>query len=92
MEEQLVYVVSSDGKLSLQSRTPLDGKEERRFAISPEGNYLNLAGQVSNLVSIIKRDLSTGALTKTINKYPGNKASCISFVSYEKYLAPERTK
>jgi 6-phosphogluconolactonase len=81
VDELLVYAVSEDGKLELQSRTPLEGKEARHFAISPDGNYLVVAEQVSNFVSVFMRDPSTGALTKTANKYPINQASCISFLS-----------
>jgi len=79
VEELLVYSVSPDGKLKLASRTPLAGKEARHFAISPEGGYLVVAEQSTNVTSLFRRDELTGTLTRTESKYPVNKASCISF-------------
>lgn len=78
-EEILVYKVSSDGQLSLVSRTPLGGKEARHYAISPDGGYLVVAEQATNFASVFRRDQVSGALTPTGKKYPVNKASSISF-------------
>jgi DNA-binding beta-propeller fold protein YncE len=45
----------------------------RSFAISPDGNNVYVAAQISNAVAVFDRDLSTGDLTQK----PG-KAGCIS--------------
>jgi 6-phosphogluconolactonase len=79
-EELLVYAIGSTGQLTLVGRTPLAGKEARHFALAPGGNFVVVAEQFTNQVSVFKRDRSTGLLAPTGNKYPVNKASCIVFV------------
>jgi 6-phosphogluconolactonase len=79
-EELLVYAIAPTGRLTLAGRTPLGGKEARHFALAPAGNFLVVAEQFTNQVSVFTRDRSTGLLVPTGNKYPVNKASCIVFV------------
>ena len=79
-EELLVYAIDSTGRLTLAGRTPLGGKEARHFALAPGGNFLVVAEQFTNQVSVFTRDRSTGLLVPTGNKYPVNKPSCIVFV------------
>jgi 6-phosphogluconolactonase len=79
-EELLVYAIEPTGRLTLAGRTPLGGKEARHFALAPGGNFLVVAEQFTNQVSVFTRDRSTGLLVPTGNKYPVNKASCIVFV------------
>jgi 6-phosphogluconolactonase len=78
-EELLVYGIGPTGQLTLAGRTPLGGKEARHFALAPGGNFLIVAEQFTNQVSVFTRNQSTGLLTATGNKYPVNKASCIVF-------------
>jgi 6-phosphogluconolactonase len=78
-EELLVYGIGPTGQLTLAGRTPLGGKEARHFALAPGGNFLVVAEQFTNQVSVFTRNQSTGLLTSTGNKYPVNKASCIVF-------------
>jgi 6-phosphogluconolactonase len=78
-EELLAYTIGPSGNLELAGRTPLGGKEARHFALSPNGNFLVVAEQFTNMVSVFTRDRSTGVLASTGNKYPVNKASCIVF-------------
>lgn len=79
VEELLVYGISSDGRLKFANRTPLDGKEARHFALSPEGNFLVVAEQGSNLVCVFRREQEAAALRADQNKYPVNNPSSISF-------------
>jgi 6-phosphogluconolactonase len=79
-EELLVYAIEPTGRLTLAGRTPLGGKEARHFALAPGGNFLVVAEQFTNQVSVFTRDRSTGLLVPTGNKYRVNKASCIVFV------------
>jgi 6-phosphogluconolactonase len=79
VEELLVYNVSPEGRLTLASRIPLDGKEARHFAISPDGKWLVVAEQFSNIVSVYRRDQASGALEPSGSRYPINNPSCISF-------------
>jgi 6-phosphogluconolactonase len=78
-EELLVYGIGPTGQLTLAGRTPLGGKEARHFALAPGGNFLVVAEQFTNQVSVFARNRNTGLLTSTGNKYPVNKASCIVF-------------
>lgn len=79
VEELLVYNVSSEGKLNFAGRIPLDGKEARHFAISPDGKWLVVAEQFSNIVSVYQRDPASGALKPSGSRYPVSNPSCISF-------------
>jgi len=79
VEELLDYNVSADGKLTLASRIPLDGKEARHFAISPDGKWLVVAEQFSNIVSVYQRDQASGALKPSGSRHSINNPSCISF-------------
>jgi 6-phosphogluconolactonase len=78
-EELLVYSIGSTGQLTLAGCTPLGGKEARHFAIARGGDFLVVAEQFTNQVSVFTRNRGTGLLTSTGNKYPVNKASCIVF-------------
>jgi 6-phosphogluconolactonase len=79
-EELLVYSISADGRLSLVERTPLGGKEARHFAIDPSGNFVVVAVQASDQVSVFSRNQQSGELKATGRTYPANKASCVVFV------------
>jgi 6-phosphogluconolactonase len=78
-EELLAYAIESSGHLKLAGRTPLGGKEARHFALAPGGNFLVVAEQFTNQVSVFTRDSSTGLLDAAGNKFPVNKPSCIVF-------------
>ena len=75
-----MYAIEPTGRLKLAGRTPLGGKEARHFALAPGGNFLVVAEQFTNQVSVFTRDRSTGVLVPTGNKYPVNKPSCVVFV------------
>lgn len=79
-EELLAYSIESDGRLKFIARTPLGGKEARHFALSPDGRHLVVAEQFTNFVTVFSRDLRTGELKATGNKYPVNRPSCVVFV------------
>jgi len=79
-EELLAYSIESDGRLKFIARTPLGGKEARHFALSPDGRHLVVAEQSTNFVTVFGRDLRTGELNSTGNKYPVNHPSCVVFV------------
>jgi 6-phosphogluconolactonase len=79
LEEQLVYGIGADGRLTLVERTPLGGKESRHYAIDPSGRFLVVAEQFSNKVGVFTRDPSSGKLQDTGRTYPVDAASCIVF-------------
>jgi 6-phosphogluconolactonase len=78
-EELLAYSIESNGRLKFIARTPLGGKEARHFALSPDGRHLVVAEQFTNFVTVFGRDLRTGELKATGNKYPVNRPSCVVF-------------
>ena len=78
-EELLAYSIGADGRLSLVARTQLGGKEARHFAIDPSGNFVVVAVQGSDQVSVFSRNQQTCELKATGKTYPANKASCIVF-------------
>ena len=52
-------------KLNPLDYQPVGGKNPRNFMIDPTGNYLLVANQDSNNVTVFKRDKETGLLKKT---------------------------
>jgi 6-phosphogluconolactonase len=80
VEDLLVYTIGPDGHLTLASRLPLNGKEARHFAISPDGGFFVVAEQFSNQVAIFTRDPQTGILKSTDHHYEAATPSCILFV------------
>jgi 6-phosphogluconolactonase len=78
-EEILAYEIGPTGHLKLIGRTPLGGKEARHFTLAPGEKFFLVAEQATNMVSVFTRNTNTGTLTPTGNKYPINKASCVTF-------------
>ncbi len=65
-----VFTVQNDGRLNYKASYETGGKSPRDFAIDPTGNYLLVANQKSNEITIFKRDLISGKLSllpKTIS-------------------------
>lgn len=84
-EEDSIVVFSinnSNGKLKLIEHVATGGNHPRNFAISPDGNFLLVANQFSNNITIFKRDAKTGRLTKLLNDIKVNRVSSIQMKSY----------
>ena len=79
VEDMLAYAIDSEGKLSLVTRLPLEGQEARHFTLSPDGEWLLLARQFSNDVTIYLRNPKTGELEQSSTHYPIDNASCVLF-------------
>ncbi len=79
VEDLLVYAIDSEGKLTLVTRLPLEGKEARHFTISPDGNWFLVARQFSNDVTIYARNAKTGIIQQSSTHYPVDNPSCILF-------------
>lgn len=58
-----LFTVQKDGRLNYKASYPSGGIGPRDFAIDPTGNYLFIANQKSNSISIFKRDLVSGKLS-----------------------------
>lgn len=68
------------GNLSLVGHENTGGKEPRNFTITPTGNFLLVANQVSGNVIVFRRDHKTGLLEKTKNKINLSEPSCLQMV------------
>jgi 6-phosphogluconolactonase len=74
-----VFSVSEEGSLKLISTTPVEGDWPRNFTISPDENYILVANQKSDNITIFKRDQKTGLLTFTGNEVKLSKPVCLKF-------------
>ena len=82
LNELAIYAVDeASGKLSLAGKTKTLGTGPRNFAIDPTGNFLLVAHQKSDDVTIFSRNPKTGLLTPHGNKKieVGNPV-CLIFV------------
>jgi len=63
VDDITVFTVQADGRLNFKASYPTGGKGPRDFAIDPTGNYLLVANQHSNEITVFKRDIVSGKLT-----------------------------
>lgn len=68
------------GKLTPIGYQSVSGKNPRNFIIDPTGNYLLVANQDSNNVTIFKRDKKTGFLEKTGDEIEIPMPVCLKLV------------
>ncbi|SHM88635.1 lactonase family protein [Polaribacter sp. KT 15] len=84
-EENTIVVFSinkNNGKLQLIEHVDTAGNHPRNFAISDDGNFLLVANQFTNNITIFKRNIKTGSLTKLPNQITVNSPSSIQLKSY----------
>ena len=60
-----IFAISNDGKLTKVGDQPTEGKTPRNFLIDPKGEFVFVAHQDSDNITIFKRDQKTGKLTYT---------------------------
>lgn len=60
-----IFAIGNDGKLTSLSDEPTMGKTPRNFMIDPKGEFIFVAHQDSDNITIFKRDQKTGKLTYT---------------------------
>ncbi|PKF63633.1 hypothetical protein CW745_01960 [Psychromonas sp. psych-6C06] len=78
-----IYAVEpQSGLLSCLEHVHTGGNFPRHFALSPDQRWLLVAHQNSENLVVFKRDVASGALTKTANQLLVNHAVCVCF--YEK--------
>lgn len=71
-----------NGKLNLVEHITTGGNHPRNFAISPDDNFLLVANQFTNSITVFKRDFKTGKLTKLSNQIEVNNPSSIQMKTY----------
>ncbi len=70
-------VDANTGLLTKINNQALTTKKPRNFIISPDGNWLLVAGEADNFIEVFKRDQQTGLLKATGNNIPVQNAVCI---------------
>lgn len=60
-----LFAIGSDGKLTSLGDEPTMGKTPRNFMIDPKGEFILVAHQDSDNITMFKRDQQTGKLTYT---------------------------
>ena len=60
-----IFAIGNDGRLTLVGEQPTMGTTPRNFMIHPKGDYVLVAHQDSDNITIFKRDQKTGKLTYT---------------------------
>jgi 6-phosphogluconolactonase len=79
--EIVIYSVNNkDGMLKLVGHQQSMGKTPRFFSLDPTNNYLLVANQESNDVTIFKRNRKTGLLTPTGKKIEIQTPVCVHFI------------
>lgn len=60
-----IFAIGSNGKLTNLGDQPTEGKTPRNFLIDPKGDFVFVAHQDTDNITIFKRDQKTGKLTYT---------------------------
>ena len=60
-----IFAIGKDGRLTKVGDQPTEGKTPRNFLIDPKGDFVFVAHQDSDNVTIFRRDKKTGKLTYT---------------------------
>lgn len=74
-----VFEVEKDGLLKWSGSYPSDGQGPRDFVVDPKDQFMLVANEKSNIVSVLKIDRSTKALTPTNHSAAIYRPSCIAF-------------
>ena len=74
-----VFKVHANGKINLVQRISTQGSSPRNFTIDPNDNYVLVANQNTNNITIFKRDKTTGMLTDTTKKIEICAPACLVF-------------
>lgn len=65
-----IFAIGTNGMLTKVADQPVEGKTPRNFLIDPKGEFVFVANQDSDNITIFRRDQQTGKLT-----YTGNSVS-----------------
>jgi len=74
-----VFSVKENGDIRLIQEIPAEAWIPRNLNLSPDGKWLLVAGQKSNLVTLFSIDLETGKLTYTNQKISVPSPMCVEF-------------
>ncbi|WP_122448934.1 lactonase family protein [Pseudomonas viridiflava] len=71
----------ASGKLEEIQRRSLEGKEPREFAFDPTGKFMLFANQKSNQIVTVRRDLQSGMIGDTVQKFDADSPSYLRFLT-----------
>lgn len=74
-----VFKTHSNGKINFVQQVSTEGEEPRSIIVDPKDNFVLVANQKSNMVTIFKRDKTTGMLTGTAKKLEVCAPACLTF-------------
>lgn len=74
-----VFSVSDEGMIALIDTVPVEGDWPRNFTLSPNGNYMLVANQKSDNITVFKIDKNTGLPTYTGQELKLSIPVCLSF-------------
>lgn len=72
-----IFSIGNDGKLTKTGDQPTEGKTPRNFMIDPKGDFVFVAHQDTDNITIFKRDQKTGKLMYTGQSVPVPAAVCV---------------
>lgn len=78
-----IFSIAADGTLKHIAYQTTYGRHPRIFALSPGGQFLVVANQVSGSIVVFKRDTLTGLLKKTGTTIKTENASCVQIRRYD---------
>jgi 6-phosphogluconolactonase len=73
------FSVAKDGKLELKQQVATGGDGPRNFAITPDGQYVFVAHQFTDNITIFSRDGKTGLLNDTEKRIEVGAPVCLVF-------------
>jgi 6-phosphogluconolactonase (cycloisomerase 2 family) len=77
-----IFSIATDGRLAFVAYQSTLGEHPRMFGISPDGNWLIVANQISNNLVVFRRDKLTGKLKATKQVLKIGSPSCVQVKTY----------
>lgn len=74
-----VFAIEENGKLKFLETIPVQGDWPRNFTLTPDENFLLVANERSNTITVFKVDKKSGLLTYTNNKTKIGAPVCLKF-------------
>ena len=76
-----IFAIGTDGKLTKVGDQPTEGKTPRNFLIDPKGEFIFVAHQDSDNITIFRRNQKTGKMTYTGQSVEVPAAVCVVMAS-----------
>ena len=73
------FTISNEGKLTFKQQVSTEGDVPRNFALTPDGQYILVAHQFTDNITVFERDVKTGLLTYTGKQIKVGAPVCLKF-------------